>query len=94
MGTVTAVLNNDFIKAIDKAIRKSKMYSSRSEFFKDAIREKFEQLLFPNPGAWKLRKGFRELGKIARSRGWDGKLSTRKQRAEAADELLKEKGFI
>ena len=93
MGTLTAVVSNDFIKAIDKVIKSSNLYSSRSEFLKDAIREKFEELVFVSEGAWNIRKEMRKLGKLARSRGWDGKLPTREKREEAFLELAKEKGF-
>ena len=93
MGTLTAVVHDDFIKMLDKKIKESRRYSSRSEFLKDAIREKYEKLLLEDPLFRKIHEESMHLRELARARGWNGKLPTRKERAKIAREYLKENGI-
>lgn len=93
MGTLTTVVNDKYIKLLDKVIKDSQMYSSRSEFLKDAIREKFGELQEFNKDLDLMRKETRKLVMKAVARGWDGRMPTRKKREEALQELLKKEGF-
>lgn len=90
MGTLSVVVNDGYIKMIDTAIKKSELYSSRSEFIKDAIRDKFESLLLIDEDLKKIRSATRALALKAKSKGWDGHMPTREERAKIADEYLKQ----
>lgn len=94
MGTLTTVVDDGFIKSIDKVIKSTKLYSSRSEFLKDAVREKFEELVMLDPDLRRIRLASQKLARKAIARGWDGSLITRADKERAHRELMKEKGFI
>lgn len=93
MGTLTAVVKDEYIKMIDIAIKKSGLYCSRSEFIKDAIRDKFESLLLIDDDLKRIRNSTRTLALKARSSGWNGKMPTREERVKIADAYLKKNGF-
>lgn len=42
----------------------------------------------------RARRLLKEAGQVMLSRGWNGKLLTRKERAKIADEYVKEKGWL
>ncbi|MBN2127688.1 MAG: hypothetical protein JW703_04875 [Candidatus Diapherotrites archaeon] len=81
-----------YIKLIDSVINESKMYSSRSEFLKSAVREKVEKQQDLN---WriKFKQDVKKMAETAVKRGWNGELLTREEKAKIADEFLKKKGF-
>jgi len=91
--TLTVAVDEDYIKNLDLVIQSSKMYSSRSEFVKDAVREKVTELIKLNDDLNAIRAAAKRLAKKAKARGWDGSLPTKKERKRIADEFLKEKGF-
>ncbi len=93
MGTLTTVVDDEFIKMIDRVVKESKMYSSRSEFLKDAVREKYEELMLSNPKIREIRMATRELARKARENGWDGSPMTREDRERIARKHLREKGL-
>ncbi|MBS3057580.1 MAG: hypothetical protein J4415_03030 [Candidatus Diapherotrites archaeon] len=94
MRTLTTVVKDEYVELLDKAISNSKMYSSRSEFLKDAVREKLERLIRFNEETADIREGARKLALKAKARGWDGNLITKEEKEKAHQELLKKKGFI
>ncbi|MBI2529978.1 MAG: hypothetical protein HYW05_02445 [Candidatus Diapherotrites archaeon] len=94
MRTLTTVVKDEYVELLDKAISNSRMYSSRSEFLKDAVREKLEKLIKFNEETADIRVGARKLAALAKARGWDGSLITREEKEKAHQELLKKKGFI
>ncbi len=85
-------VDKKFVKLIDLIINESKMYSSRSEFLKSAIREKLEKQEELNRRL-NLKKTVKEIGLNALNRGWSGKLLTKKEKRKIADEYLKKKGI-
>lgn len=93
MGTLTTVVDDEFIKMIDRVVKESRMYSSRSEFLKDAVREKYEELMLSNPKIKEIRLATRELARKARENGWDGSAMTREDREKIARKYMKRKGI-
>ena len=45
MKVLTIAVNEDFAQTLDDFLAKTKLYSSRSEFLKDAVREKLLHLM-------------------------------------------------
>ncbi len=78
---------------VDELIAHAGIYSSRSEFLKDAIRKNLRELLEHIAYKKKVKKAFQGLAKKALARGWNGELPTREERAKIADEYVKEKGW-
>ena len=84
-------LNKEVIKDIKKLIRSSGFYSSKSEFYRDAVRDKYFELI-----KLKQKKVRKEFTEIARKRGYKPKFPgflTREEKIEVANEHLKEHGF-
>ena len=90
---LTVEVDDKYAKAIDSVIAKSRMYSSRSEFLKDAIRKNLAETAELDEGLRKIREGAIELGRLARSRGWDGSLLTREEKEAVFRKYIKEKGI-
>lgn len=44
MKTITAAVDDRYVEALDSVLRSSGLYSSRSEFIKDAVRSKIAEL--------------------------------------------------
>ena len=84
------VLNAEpsLIKEVDRIIKTQKLYSSRNEFVRDAIRSKVSEC-----SALGVRQKFREIAENALKKGWSGEMPTRAKRAKIADEYLKELGL-
>jgi len=76
------------IKEVDKIIKAQKLYSSRNEFVRDAIRSKVSECKWAS-----VRKQLKAIGENALKKGWNGELPTREERAKIADEYLKERGL-
>ena len=93
MGTLTMVMQDDFIKQLDQAIKESKMYSSRSEFLKDAVRAKLKELEENKEKIKKMHEATRQIGLSALKKGWNGELPTREHREKIFEEFIKEKGW-
>ena len=93
MKMLTVEVDEKYAKAIDKAIAKTKMYSSRSEFLKDSIRKNYLEMLLTDEDFRKMHEETAKLAKIARERGYKGGLLTRKERHKIAREFLKENGL-
>ncbi|MBN2067747.1 MAG: ribbon-helix-helix protein, CopG family [Candidatus Diapherotrites archaeon] len=76
------------IAEVDRIIKKEKLYSSRNEFIRDAIRGKvldYRRLL--------LRAELRKIAENALAKGWNGKMPSKKQRGKIAEEYLAERGL-
>jgi len=79
-----------FVKAIDNTIKKTGLYSSRSEFIKDSLRKNLNE----NYNSAEFRKNFmsgiKKLRKISFERGYDGHTPTYEERDKIARDFLKE----
>ena len=93
MKTLTIAVDSEYLRVLDAVIKNSRLYSSRSEFVKDAVREKMQELVKLDGNLEKIKKAARALGKKALERGWDGTLLSKEEKAKIADEFIKEKGF-
>ncbi|MBI2530543.1 MAG: hypothetical protein HYW05_05385 [Candidatus Diapherotrites archaeon] len=94
MPTLSVLVDKEFVKNVDAVLDKTRIYSSRSEFIKDAIREKTIELVEKQQKLSEFRKGAKRLSKLALKRGYKGKLPTREERAKIADSYLREIGII
>jgi Arc/MetJ-type ribon-helix-helix transcriptional regulator len=84
------VLNAEpaLIKEVDGIVKTEKLYNSRNEFMREAVRDKvleFRKL--------KLRELVKKARATAVANGWTGKMPTQKQRDKIAREYLAEKGI-
>lgn len=62
MKTLTIAVNEKYVELLDKAIKDSGIYSSRSEFMKDAIRAKMLKLLELEDEVKVMRKKMLKFG--------------------------------
>ncbi len=76
------------IKEVDEIIKKEKLYSSRNEFIRDAIRSKVMEFR-----VLKMRRLAKEARENAERHGVKIRFLTRKDREKILDEFLKEKGL-
>ncbi|MEW6294852.1 MAG: ribbon-helix-helix domain-containing protein [Candidatus Diapherotrites archaeon] len=81
-------LNKEVIKDIEKLIRSSGFYSSKSEFYRDAVRDKYFELI-----KLKQEKVRKEFSKKIRAKGYKGRFLSREERIKIANEHLMEHGF-
>lgn len=86
-------VNDSLVKTIDRAVKRSGLYSSRSEFLKDAIRKNLLETLLLDNDFRKMHEGFEELRKKSLARGYGGKIPTMSERDGIAREFIKEKRF-
>jgi len=93
MKMLTVEVDEKYAKAIDKAIAKTRMYSSRSEFLKDSIRKNYIEMLKTDEDFRRIDEAAEKLAKIAKERGYKGGLLTRREKHKIAREFLKEKGL-
>ncbi|MBM3282429.1 MAG: ribbon-helix-helix protein, CopG family [Candidatus Diapherotrites archaeon] len=91
MKMLSVQVEDSFVQQIDEAIAVSGSYSSRSEFLKDAIRKAILEWHERAANRKLVHEVFREFGKKALAKGWDGSLLTREERIKIADEYMKEK---
>jgi len=82
-------VEDSLAKTIDRAIQASGLYSSRSEFLKDAIRKNLFEVSMARESFREIHEGFEELRKLAKSRGYDGKMPTKAERKAIAREFVK-----
>ncbi len=94
MKMLSVAIDKDYVKVIDKLISSSGLYSSRSEFMKDAIRKNLVELIKLNENLKKIDMESKKLGEKARKRGYKGDLLSKKEREKLARAFAKEKGFI
>ena len=89
---LTISVDKKFVELIDSVINECKTYSSRSEFLKDAVREKIEKLYDIN---WRLkfREDTKKMAETAKARGWNGELITKEEKNKIATEHLKDIGI-
>lgn len=78
---------------IDRVIKETGFFSSRSEFLKDSIRSNIAKIQERAVYRKKVRAAFRRLAQKAKAAGWNGELPTREERVKIADEYMKEKGW-
>ncbi|HLC36745.1 MAG TPA: ribbon-helix-helix domain-containing protein [archaeon] len=83
--TISFVAEESFSKAIEKIIKKTGLYQSKSEFLRDAAREKLIKMLGLEADLKQVRSAFKSLAKKAR---YNGEL-TKEQKDELARKYLK-----
>jgi Arc/MetJ-type ribon-helix-helix transcriptional regulator len=66
------------------------LFSSRSEFLKEAVRLELDRQRERNEWRKQFDKVAKEMKVLAKKRGYDGRMPTRKERAKIADEWVKE----
>ena len=94
MGKMLSVeVDERYAKNIDAMIKKTGMYSSRSEFLKDSIRRNLEKMIESDEKLKDIHEGLKEIARVAKERGWDGKLPTRAERDKWAREFVKKNGI-
>lgn len=91
MAILSVEVEDAFVKAIDNTIKKTGLYSSRSEFIKDSLRKNLNETFNQN----EFRKNFlmqiKKLRKTSFAKGYDGHTPTYEERDEIAKEFLKKK---
>lgn len=90
MKMLSVEVNDSLVKVIDNAVKNSGLYSSRSEFLKDAIRKNLLETLMLDEDFRKVHEASEKIRALARKNGYDGRTLMRKDRAGIADEFLKE----
>ncbi len=89
MAMATFEIEDKFMSEIDKLIKKTGQYKTRSEFFKDSVRMRFTAI---EESEW--RKKFREeaekMSKVAYAQGYKGGFIKPKQRNKYARDYIKE----
>jgi Arc/MetJ-type ribon-helix-helix transcriptional regulator len=85
-------VENTLAKDIDRIISNG-AFSSRSEFLKDAVRKSIEKEKEMVEWRKNFDKSIKKLREEALAKGWNGKLITKQQRVEVADEWLKKRGM-
>ncbi len=91
MKMLSVQVEDKFVLAIDEMVKLSGLYSSRSEFLKDALRKNLAETRKMMELRKTVRESARRLGEKARSAGWSGELLTKEDRIKAAEEYVKEK---
>jgi Arc/MetJ-type ribon-helix-helix transcriptional regulator len=88
----TFEIEDKFMRDIDLLIKKTGRYKTRSEFFKESVRSKFDEL---NETEWKkkFREETKKLSDLAYSRGFDGKPLTKEELDKIAREFVKREGI-
>ncbi len=82
-------VDENYAKAIDKAITASGLYSSRSEFLKDSIRKNLADTIELGGSLEKFREGAKKLGANARQKGYIGGLLPKAEKEKIALEFIK-----
>ena len=82
-------VHDSLVKTIDNTIKKTGLYSSRSEFLKDAIRKNLLETLMLDKDFRKIHEAAEELRKKAYARGYDGRMPTKAERDKIAREFVK-----
>ncbi|MBS3057262.1 MAG: hypothetical protein J4415_01385 [Candidatus Diapherotrites archaeon] len=93
MPTLSVLVDREFVRDVDAVLQKTRIYSSRSEFIKDAIRERMIELSKTADELRNIREATKKLARLAVKRGYKGEPLTRKERIRIANEHLMEYGF-
>jgi Arc/MetJ-type ribon-helix-helix transcriptional regulator len=89
MKMLSVAVDETYARAIDEVIKSTKIYSSRSEFLKDAIRKNLAEILRLGEDLKKIHEESEKLAVKAKARGFKGKQLSRSERAKLAREFLK-----
>lgn len=89
MKMLSVQVDDNLVEAIDSLVKASGLYSSRSEFLKDAIRKNLLSTQDMSESMKKIRESRLRLSKLAYERGFDGKQLTREEKEKIADEWIK-----
>ena len=84
---VSCAVEDSFLRKIDNYVKKSGMYTSRSEFLKDSMRKNLVNMS-------DTEKWMKDFAKESIARGYRGGFPTREERAQIATDHLLEKGII
>jgi len=87
---LSVLVEDSLVKMVDDFVSSSGLYSSRSEFLKDSIRNNLKE-----KDAWRkdFMKSIEEIRKKARAHGWNGKPLSRKERERGVLQYVKENGI-
>lgn len=83
-------VHDSFAKLIDNAVRKSGLYSSRSEFLKDSIRKNLLETLVLDDDFRKVHEAGEKIRDEIKRNEVKIRPLSRKERKQIADEFLKE----
>jgi len=90
MKMLSVAVDEALAMKIDEFINYSRLYSSRSEFLKDAIRKNLSTGLELSEDLKKIREGAEKLAAKARERGYKGGFPSIKEREKIARKFIKE----
>lgn len=93
MKMLSVAVDESCANAIDRLVAASGLYSSRSEFMKDAIRKNLAETLRFSTDLKKIHAESENLALKARQRGFKGGLPSLKERERLARAFAKEKGI-
>ncbi|MCR4368829.1 MAG: ribbon-helix-helix domain-containing protein [archaeon] len=89
---LTVEVDDAYARGIDKLISSTGLYSSRSEFLKDAIRKNLAEMIGMSDGLRLIHEETEKLAAKVRERGGPIKM-TKKQREALARKFMKEKNI-
>jgi len=90
MKMLSVEVNDSLVKTIDDAVKRSGLYSSRSEFLKDAIRKNLLETLMQQEGFAEFHAKCEKMRAELKAQGIVPMQLSRQERAEIADKYLKE----
>ena len=90
---LSVAVHEDYAKSLDRVIKLTGAYSSRSEFLKDAIRKNFEEMLKMDADLRSIHESAKKFAAEARARGYKGGLLSKRERTKIAKEYLRERGI-
>ena len=86
-------VDDKLVDSVDKAIKDTGYYSSRSEFLKDAIRKNLLELLLQSPSFREMHEASEAFRKSGRERGLNQKPFSKLEREKMVRAYTKERGW-
>ena len=86
-------LTSRLVRNIEQLIEETGLYSSKSEFYREAVREKFLELEKREKAKEEMRKVREKFARKLKSKNKTPSIPTKEERAEIADNYLKEKNL-
>ncbi len=85
---LSVAMHESFARELDRLIAESGLYSSRSEFLKDAIRKNYLELVRSTPNLMEIRAVAEAFAAEAKKKGAAGKKPSTEERERWAKEFL------
>ena len=76
------------IQEVDEIVKTERLYSSRNEFVRDAVRSKVLEYR-----KLKISRLLKDAGQKALERGWNSEIPSKEERGRIAKEFLEKKGL-